>query len=1028
MRVLTIVLVASVGVSALAAQVPLRIANPAGLALVAEPITTGVPFPPGALASPDQVRLLDAAGAEVPLQAVVTSSHPDGSVRWLLLDFQADVPPEGAALTLEFGPGVTRAPIAAPVTVTPDDAAIAVSSGPLSFTARRGRFAGLSGVTLGGAQVAGGDGGPYFLDDTGVEYRASLADDAEVEVELEGPLRSVVTARGWFANAAGERKCRYIARIHAYAGKPFVRVFFTWIMTESDRELRFRDIGFRLPMAVDRARFGLTDGPVVRDAPAHLLQFDADRCQLGPAQAAEVRRATGWFGVEGAAGSAVIACRDFEQLFPKELEATPEGAIFHVWPAHGVAQEERPVTDEMLKHLWFVHEGPVLDFRVPDSYFAHQGERTEYEMRYVRSAEQANALGIAKTHELLIGFGAGAVDQDEATALNARLQEPPAAMAAPEWMCASGVFGALQPYSPERFGDYEAMLSGTFDAERRMEESERDFGMWNFGDGHTVWDFARGRFDDVYRVWRNTHHGAPRVPWVLYVRSGDPKYLRYGVRNARHVLDEDFVHWTNDEFAALPYPQGKTLGALNDYKGLVHWHSGTRLTDYNSMTDFALWYWHLTGDRWGLEVARQWGDAVIAANPAPFGHREGAGTCAALIELYRDTLDQRYFDYARRLAEHLISTQREDGSFPQWENYAPWLERWWELTRDPAAADALVRWADAYMAGYGDSMSSYGVAGQINTLAYAYFITGREQYIARGLWELDRLRASVYTGDDPLLQGLVQAGQVSLTGYGIQRAPVLLKAAADFGRPIEPDPLFATKAGFPLLFLRTRPVIDGTPTKIETVEAWILEGTDREFTITVATSHSYPEAQWTLLVTAPDGAEAARHVESYPSGEKTFTLTVPADGQTGVYRFTCARPGSFGRVASPVAVEPALPVAFPLAGRLFPTVEAGYHVWVPPGVTSVRLRAGVIGGATSVQLTAPDGTRAHATIGADDAEPVTEPMPVPADDEGGLWRLNRSGDVHTLEIIGEGAAIPQLLFQGEYPPEVCAAFAAELGR
>lgn len=995
MRIGTIAVILSLALSAAtAANVPVVVQNPSGVTMQAEPITTGVPFPEGALASPDRVRLLDEAGAELPLQVTVTSEHRDGSVRWLLLDFQADVPAEGCALTLEFGEGVSRAEISDPLEVE------------VALVAR----------LL-----------PYFVADSGAEYRAELVGNAEVE--LAGPMRSVVTARGWYANAEGEEKCQAIVRVHSYRGKPWVRVHYTWIMTEDSRELRFRDIGLRVPMPVERAVFGTADGvvehEVVAGQPAYLLQYDHDRSLLAAAgERAETGRASGWFAVEGAEGHAVVACRYFWQLFPKELQATPEAAVFHAWPEHGISDPEREVTDANLQYLWFAHEGDVLDFQVPESHWAHEGEHTEYQMRYVRSSKDANGMGVSKTHELLVSFGDGALDREEAASLNARLQEPPVAMASPEWMCASGVFGMIAPVDEERFGPYEAMISGTFEAERRMERFTNDYGLWNFGGGHTTWDVERRRWNDVYRCWRNTHHGCNRVPWLLYVRSADLKYLRYGIENARKVLDVGFCHWSTPELEGLPWPQGKLRGALTDYKGLVHWASGARLTDYNSMTDFALWYWHMTGDRRGLEVAKQWGDAVVERNRSPFGHRGGAGTCSALIELYRATLDERYFDYAERLARHLISTQREDGSFPQWENYAPWLELWWELTGDEEAARTIVRWADAYLAGYGDSFSTYHVAGHVNILAYAYAISGDAKYLERGLWELDRIAATIYSGDDPLLVGLVMAGQVSLTGYGIQRAPNLLAALARHGEPVEPDPLFQIVDGFALPFVRTRPVIDGEPTKVETVEAWLLQREDAQFAVSVTTSHTYQEAEYTLIVTAPDGEEVARHTESYPRGERVLELTVPADGQTGVYRLSVARPGSFGAVQHPIVVEPALPVAFPLEGRLFPRQEAGYPFYVPPGAISVQLDVRPVQGATSVQLTAPDGTRRHWSFGSEDAEQLTEPMAVPEDAAGATWLMHRSGDVNTLQIIADGAEVPQLLLQEAYPAEVCEAFAA----
>ncbi|HUS81073.1 MAG TPA: hypothetical protein VM283_07375, partial [Armatimonadota bacterium] len=981
------------------------------------------------------VRVLDENGAELPAQVITTGTHQDGSVRWLLLDLQADVPAGGRTLTLEYGDGVRRTEPPVKLAVTDAPGAISVNTGALQFSILKDRFNFLDALTLDGDPVIkpGHDGGPYFVDDQGHEFRAVLDPDPEIEIELAGPLRSVITARGWYVSEAGEQKCRFIVRIHAFAGRPFVKVLYTWLMTEDSRELRFRDIGLRVPKQADGCTFALDDGSVLRYAApenytADLVQYDFDKFRPlpdGPREGGP--QPVGVITAYGAGSSVSLAVRDFRQLFPKELSYSPQGITFHMWPAHGVANPDRPVTDAALQYLWFCHEGPVLDFQVPESYYTHSEEYSEYEYRYVRSSQNANAIGIAKTHELLVSF-AGQSDAAAVAKLSGAFQDPPEAMASPEWMCASGVFGAIQAASPEQFPEYEALISGNFDAERRMQDFTRDWGMWNFGDGHTSWDMTRRRWSDAYRCWRNTHHGSPRVPWVLYARSGDPKYLRYGIRSARHIMDEDFCHWTNEQFEALDYPQGKIKGALNDYKGLVHWHSGNRLTDYNSMTDFMLWYWHMTGDRWGLEVAQDWGEAIKARYGSPFGHREGAGTCSALIELYLDTRDQRYFEIADEIARHLISTQLADGSFPQWENYAPWLERYCELTGSEEAKAALVRWADAYLAGYGDSFSSYHVGGELATLGYAYRYSGDVKYLARAKWLVEGMIGSVYRGDDELLAGFMQAGQTSLGGYGMQRLPVFMRALVEYGKPIEPDMLVASRPGFAMLFERTRPEIDGKQTKIETLEAWVLEGTDQPFTVTIHTRHSYDQRNYYARVVAPDGAEVTSFTEQVPRGERDFSFAIPADGKTGIYRVSLGGEGSYGQFADPVEVEPGMPVAFPLGNRLLTRDRGGYFFFVPEGVTRLALSMRVIDAtAPGVQISSPDEeTEVQSTVEvSDQPQQVCEVQPDPGQ-TGAAWKLYVGGAVSALAFESDGATVPPILFKEAYPPDVCQTFAAAL--
>src|SRR5262245_45499622 len=54
-----------------------------------EPVTCGIPWPRGALADASGLRLCDAAGRLIPLQARVLNRWPGGSARWVLLDWQA---------------------------------------------------------------------------------------------------------------------------------------------------------------------------------------------------------------------------------------------------------------------------------------------------------------------------------------------------------------------------------------------------------------------------------------------------------------------------------------------------------------------------------------------------------------------------------------------------------------------------------------------------------------------------------------------------------------------------------------------------------------------------------------------------------------------------------------------------------------------------------------------------------------------------------------------------------------------------
>ena len=740
------------------------------------------------------------------------------------------------------------------------------------------------------------------------------------------------------------------------------------------------------------------------------------------------KRAAGWVQISGPAGAVTLAVSDFWQQFPKELEVVAgEGLTCHVWPRHGVAKPERQVDDAMLQYLWFCHEGQVLSFKVPKAYSGHKGEHSEYEYRYVRSSKRANVMGLAKTHEMLLWFHSPGAAGKVAKTVEAWQQEP-VCMAEPAWMCASGAFGRLHPYDPDRFGKIERGLSKAFDCERRLEAHTRDYGMFNFGDGHTTWDMGRKRWSDAYRCWRALHHGAPRVPWLLYVRSGDPKYYRHAVRNARHVMDVDICHHTTPALEKLDYPLGKIVGALNDYKGLVHWHSGNRLFDYNSMTDFMLYYHYLTGDRRGLDVALEWGESIKKRFRKPRGRRSGAGVTAALIELYLATGDAEYRRIAELYVDHMFDkVQNMDGAktysshvthywpgkkgkpipvgaFPEWENYAPWIQRYYDLTGDKRTGERIVAWANAYREGFGDLCSRWGSNEYVNILAYAYFVSRDTKFLSHGLYRVESYIDSIEDSPGTLYDGFPHKGQMSHgPGYMAQRIPYFLAALAAEGKPVAVE--LPRPKPFALLFTRRRP--EGK--KFEYVDMLVREDKDAAFHILAKGSMGYDKRPIHVVVKAPSGREVVKKDIEYVKGPIELDVLVPADREAGTYAVTIWGEGSYWRILSPIRTEPKLKQVYPIKGRYVRFNGCQYYFLVPQGTGAFTLTVRAPNPeCRSFRLFDPERLQAAAasvapTQGMPPHTVRVEPKP---EQTGKLWLLEgRSGTV-TIDIKGEGAEIP----------------------
>jgi hypothetical protein len=137
-------------VAAAAGKVPLTVAERLGVDRTAEPITSGVPLPKGAVTEVGQCRLL-ADGRAVPAQFRAAGLwRPGRSIRWLLVDCQADVAANGKrAFTLEYGDGAKApAPPKSPLRVQQDADGFTVHTGAATFRVSRKRFSLFEQVTL----------------------------------------------------------------------------------------------------------------------------------------------------------------------------------------------------------------------------------------------------------------------------------------------------------------------------------------------------------------------------------------------------------------------------------------------------------------------------------------------------------------------------------------------------------------------------------------------------------------------------------------------------------------------------------------------------------------------------------------------------------------------------------------------------------------------------------------------------------------------------------------------------------------
>jgi hypothetical protein len=212
-----------------------------------EPITSGVPLPEGYCKDTASLRLVDGNGNEVPCQFTpIVKWFRDGSIRWVLLDFQASVPAFSMKPFYLRDDGPAK-PIDNPVQIDQSGDRIIVTTGPLKFAVRKKGFNLIDeawvdesgdGAFDDAHRVvkSGGMSGPVLWSNAPNlpvyrAYAASADTDGTVTVEENGPMLVVIKAVGRHLPLSdakpGEKLLDYVVRVYAYKGRSFVRVVYS---------------------------------------------------------------------------------------------------------------------------------------------------------------------------------------------------------------------------------------------------------------------------------------------------------------------------------------------------------------------------------------------------------------------------------------------------------------------------------------------------------------------------------------------------------------------------------------------------------------------------------------------------------------------------------------------------------------------------------------------------------------------------------------------------------------------------------
>lgn len=573
-------------------NVKLLLWEPSGVNRPAWPITVGVPFPKGALRKPSLVSLWD-GDRELQMESRILSEWPDGSVRWLLIDFQTDLMGnQRKHISLRFD-GRARRSAKPSVTVEVKEEAdmITVLNGDMAVVFKQGGRMPFDALLHQGRSILKESDAFCAVSENGKTFHAANA-GVKARVESRNALRVVIRCDGKFTASDCSSCLDLTTRVYIYAGKPFLRIYHT-ITNLERRDVEIENLTFTLTPAFN--------GPVVECVTGRILD-DTIHKSAGGGAALSVRAIPipetrynpeylrrhvgipedrlaelGSFMERRADDSCLVRAGGTEQAIEHM------GHTNYLYPIAGAAAVCADGIQVALGCRDFTRQAPKR--------IAAENGRLALDLYWnFEKAPLRFWRGTAKTHEMyLILRPGGAMDgRDEILdfkRLVLAIEEPVApTFGDTSWLQLSGVFGPLLNYQPRKYPWLEFMFRRIFEQWfDNPAKTLRGSTILDFGD---YWNSGRGG------QWQNNEMDFGMAMLLYMLRTGYPKPFISLEPMIHHMMDVDTHHEAQDPIWAGSQRYHQVLHGACSGPGLCHqWLEGP------------LYYYFYTGYERGREIA-----------------------------------------------------------------------------------------------------------------------------------------------------------------------------------------------------------------------------------------------------------------------------------------------------------------------------------------------------------------------------------------------------------------------------------------
>jgi len=586
-------------------KIPLRADFPKGTAPERWPVRFGIPFAPGQLWDAGRISLQDGGGEPVPAQFTVAGRWAaEGSIRWLLVE--SAVSPEQLLSAVVDNPGRKESP--AEVRIVEEKDFLKVNTGVAEFVLSKNGEP-LREISVDGKVCAttAGTRGLFITDQK--KRTGQPAGDLDWRIEQAGRLSASVRFEGDYTTDNGVRLARFILRLDFSAGKPFVEVTHTLVLTEKTDSLWFGEIGweFAVPESADGLASIPADGedPPIREVKlasgreivnAQLsikgLSGMDDRFETVQTEGTARRQlATGhrmgdWFALRSDSGTGLFASiRDCALQAPKAFRAGDGKLTIELFSARG---------------------GRELDFRMPAllaRWNLASWKPLDKKTLASIAGYTSDAAGWAKTHQGLLSPITKANPPAQLASWSAMDTGSVYVHVDPAWILASGAMGPIHPQDLQHFPESEAFLAKIMDRYPAAVPGTFYTGFVDYYAG-PHYGFS-GRYRQTYTLLRGA--------WLNYARTGDRALRRFAEGASRAFRDNYIAHWDAGSkkqglFVGCSGGGGEEGELKSDLP--MYWErkavfNMTTSADLNTL----IWDYQLAGDRRSKDVVEEVGRA-----------------------------------------------------------------------------------------------------------------------------------------------------------------------------------------------------------------------------------------------------------------------------------------------------------------------------------------------------------------------------------------------------------------------------------